>query len=296
MRILHFSDVHVEAPLSGVPLGELASKKLVGLTLLRLWRGRRFRGSAAKLDALARFMRAERVDVVVCTGDHTALGTEPELATARRALSPFESAPHGLVTLPGNHDIYLPGAVRDRRFERHFAELLESDLPEHCADGPWPLVRLVGDHLAVVAVNSARPNPQVWRSSGRISAAQLAALERVLADRRLGGRFVIVATHYAPRLANGRPDNFRHGLVDAERFLAVCRRIERGAVLHGHVHDCFHVRVPGMRAPLLGAGSCTDAGKEGLWLLELDGTDARATPGRFDGADFALRREASLRL
>lgn len=33
-------------------------------------------------------------------------------------------------------------------------------------DGPWPLLRLIGENLAVVGVNSARPNPLPWRSSG----------------------------------------------------------------------------------------------------------------------------------
>lgn len=288
LRLLHFSDVHVEAPLAEVPLGELASKKLVGLTLLKLWRGRRFQEGTAKVAAMARFMEREAVDLVVCTGDHTALGTEPELAFAREVLAPFETAPHGLVTLPGNHDVYLPDAARDRRFERHFRDLLRSDLPEHCTDGPWPLVRLVGDDVAVVAVNSARPNPQVWRSSGRIPGAQLRGLARLLDDPRVRRRFVVVATHYAPRLANGRPDNFRHGLVNADRFLSVCERIERGAILHGHVHHCFHVRVPGLRAPMFGAGSCTDAGREGLWLLEVGPDGARATSGRWAAGDFRL--------
>jgi 3',5'-cyclic AMP phosphodiesterase CpdA len=294
VRLLHFSDVHVQASLTGVPLLELASKKLVGLALLKLWRERRFRQSDEKLAAMARLVTEQSVDMVVCTGDHTALGTEPELARAREAMAPFEAAPHGLVTVPGNHDIYLPGAVADRRFERLFGDLLETDLPELRADGPWPVVRLVGDSVAVVAVNSARPNPQLWRSSGVVPEAQLEALEAALDDPRVRDRFIVVATHYAPRLASGRPDNFRHGLVNSRRFLSVCGRIGRGAILHGHVHHCFHVRVPGVRAPILGAGSCTDRGREGLWLLEIGPDLATATPGDWHGSAFRLRRNAGV--
>ena len=296
IRVLHFSDVHVQAPIDGVPWRELAGKKLVGLALLKLWRERRFRRGPEKVAAMARLMREEGVDVVVCTGDHTALGTVPELRAAREAMAPFEAAPFGLVTVPGNHDIYLPDAVADGRFESAFGDLLESDLPEHQVDGLWPVVRLLGDRVVLIAVNSARPNPQVWRSSGVIPHAQLDALARIVRDPRVRDRFAIVATHYAPRLANGRPDNFRHGLVNADAFLSVCAGIARGAILHGHVHHCFHVRVPGVPTPLLGAGSCTDEGREGLWLLELAPDGARATPGDWSGSAFRLLRDRTIRL
>lgn len=288
LRLLHFSDVHVQAPLAGVPWTELAGKKLVGLAVLKLLKERRHRDNLAKLEALAAFAQHQRVDAVVCTGDHTALGTWPELELARRLLEPFTRAPHGLVAIPGNHDIYLPGAVRDRRFEETFADLLHGDLPELAVDGPWPLVRLLGDGAAVVAVNSARPNPQPWRSSGRVPPAQLEALEHALDHPALRDRFVVVATHYAPRLASGQPDNLRHGLVNAPALLRVCERIRRGVLLHGHVHERYHVRVPGIGCPMLGAGSATDRGREGLWLLELDGSEARAFPGRWDGAGYVL--------
>ena len=289
LRVLHFSDVHVQAPLAGVPWTELANKRAVGLAVLKVFKERRHRDNAEKLEALVRFAREQQVDAVVCTGDHTALGTWPELEHARRALDPFTRTPHGLVTVPGNHDIYLPGAVRDRRFETTFADLLTSDLPQLCVDGPWPLVRLIGDDVAVVAINSARPNPQPWRSSGRIPPAQLGALATVLDHPEVRGRFVVLATHYAPRLESGRPDYARHGLVNAQALLSVCERVDRGVLLHGHVHHRYHVRIPGLSMPVLGAGSATDRGREGLWLLEVPPSGpARATPGRWTGGDYAL--------
>lgn len=292
LRLLHFSDVHVQAPFAGVPWTEMATKKLVGLAVLKVFKERRHVDNELKLAALARFAREHGVDVVVNTGDHTALGTWPELEQARRALDPFTRVPHGMVTVPGNHDIYLPGAVRDRRFEETFGDLLHSDLPQLCVDGPWPLVRLVGDGVAVVALNSARPNPQPWRSSGRVPPAQLGALASIVDHPAVRHRFVVLATHYAPRLESGRPDYARHGLVNARDLLSVCERVERGVLLHGHVHERYHVRIPGVPIAVLGAGSATDRGREGLWMLELppDGP-ARATPGRWTGKEYALEPE-----
>jgi len=294
LRVLHFSDVHLQASLEGVPLRELVSKRFIGLMNLRLLRGRRFRQTREKLSGLARLAVEARVDLVISTGDHTALGTRPELAEARRLLEPFTKTRLGLITMPGNHDVYLPDAIRDGRFEHHFGDLLVTDLPDLSVDGPWPLVRLVTEDVVVVAVNSARPNPQPWLSSGRIPDRQLKALRETLSDARLAGRFVVVATHYAPRLWNGRPDHVRHGLENADDFLEVCARLERGMVVHGHVHRCFHVRVPGLGAPIFGAGSATDLGREGLWLFELGAGGGTATPGTWADGRYVLERNKEI--
>ena len=65
------------------------------------------------------------------------------------------------------------------------AEAAEELSGQMQVDGVWPLVRLIGDSVAVVCVNSARPNPQPWRSSGRIPDTQIKALRDVLRDPRL---------------------------------------------------------------------------------------------------------------
>jgi 3',5'-cyclic AMP phosphodiesterase CpdA len=243
-----------------------------------------------KLAALARFREEHGIDLVLCTGDYTVLGTDPELAAARAAIEPLTKAPLGFVTVPGNHDVYLPDSLG--RFESHFQGLLDTDLGEHIADGVWPIVRLIGDSVAVVAVNSARPNPQIWRSNGRIPDAQLDALKRILADPRVADRFVFVLTHYAPRLANGHRDRFTHGLLNSEEFLGAVSGIERGAVLFGHVHRCYRVRIDGVSPLLVGAGSTTQDGREGLWVFDIDSTSATLTRGSWKGDRYVLEPSA----
>ena len=181
MRCLHFSDVHVNVPWHELPLGEMFNKRLVGGANLLLRRKRLFRAAREKLAVLARFAEAQAVDLAICTGDYTALGTWPELEAARRAVEALRR-PRGFITVPGNHDLYLPDTLLDRRFERVFGDLLGTDWPEY-AVGDFPAVRLFDDRLAVVTINSARPNPQIRRSSGRIADNQLAALERRCAIR-----------------------------------------------------------------------------------------------------------------
>jgi 3',5'-cyclic AMP phosphodiesterase CpdA len=298
LRVLHFSDIHVGVPLRRMPKGELLGKRLIGGANLVLRRAAHFRKARAKLQRLARFAERERVDLCVCTGDYTALGTEPELRAAREAVADLTRRPLGMVTVPGNHDLYLRDTLVDGRFERLFGDLLRSDWPELCVDGPWPSVRLAGEQLAVISVNSARPNPQPWRSSGRIPEAQLAGLRRALDDERLRGRSVLVATHYAPRRPDGSPDRFTHGLENADELLSVCadarRTAMRLAILHGHIHARYHIRLPAGGVRLFGAGSATHEGHESFWLFEVDADGIRALPGRLAGDDYELDPSAAV--
>ena len=282
MRVLHISDVHVTVSLPELPWREMVNKRLLGALNYKVRRHRQFQHAAAKLAALAEFARRENVELVICTGDYTALGTEPEFVAARAAISGLAEAVGGYVTVPGNHDIYLQDAVAARRFERHFDAFLHSDaVADAAVDGPWPLVRLIGDDVAVVAVNSARPNPQVWRSSGRIPELQLRALARLLASPELTRRFVFVITHYAPRRPDGTPDHFTHGLENADAFLDACRALQRGAILHGHLHHRFRLALPQLGAEIFGAGSSTCEHREGLWLFDVTRGGLTATPGRY---------------
>ncbi|GAB4214779.1 MAG: metallophosphoesterase [Sandaracinaceae bacterium] len=288
VRILHFSDVHVDLPLSTLPWTTWLGKRALGGLNHALRRRKHFERAVDKLGALARFADEQAVDFAVCTGDYTILGTDPELDLAERSVAPLTRRPLGFATVPGNHDVYLGDSVREGRFEKHFAKYMRSDRPDLATDGPFPFVRWVGEDAVVVGVSSSRPNPEPWRSSGRVPEAQLEGLRRVLADEAVRARFVIVMTHYAPRLWNGRPDSLTHGLDNADALLEVIARVPRGCLLHGHVHKRYAVRIPGVTPVLLGAGSTTLEGREGLWLLEVDGSVASATPGTFRDGRYVL--------
>lgn len=294
MRVLHVSDVHVSVPLWQMPWRQMVNKRFIGAMNLTFRRGHHFADARQKLQLLAEFSAEQQVDMVIATGDYTALGTDPELAAAREAIQALSTRPGGYVTVPGNHDIYLQDVVRERRFERYFGEFLQSDLPDRCVDGPWPLVRFCGEHVAVIAVNSARPNPEPWRSNGAIPEAQVAALAELCRDERLRNRFVFVATHYAPRRADGTPDTPQHGLINADAFLAACSGLTRGAIVHGHIHRRFQLAVPNLPTRIFGAGSSTCAGREGLWLFDVDDKQCTAQPGHFQAGRYQLEAGATV--
>jgi 3',5'-cyclic AMP phosphodiesterase CpdA len=280
--------VHVPIALTALPWRRMLNKRLLGAVNYKLRRHKQFRHAAAKLSALAEFAQRERVDLVICTGDYTALGTEPEFVAARAAVSRLASE-FEYLTVPGNHDIYMRDSLDAGSFERHFGSFLRSDaVPGAAVDGAWPVVRLIGEEIAVIAVNSARPNPQVWRSSGRIPEPQLRALERVLGTPEVATRFVFVITHYAPRRPDGTPDSWTHGLENADAFLDVCKRVKRGAILHGHIHHRFRLALPQPAPEIFGAGSTTCEHREGLWLFDVTREGLQARPGRYDNGQYVV--------
>jgi 3',5'-cyclic AMP phosphodiesterase CpdA len=289
VRILHVSDVHVEEGFDDVPVGALFNKRLVGLANLWLRRRRQYGDARAKIAALAEAAAEWKVDLVIATGDFTALGTAKELAAAERALRPLLSRPLGAVCVPGNHDVYLHDGA-DLRFESLFADTLRDDLGR----GTYPRVRLVDGDIAIVSFESARPNPEPWLSSGRVPDAQIDALRELGESGRLHGRRVIFATHYAPFLPDGRHDHARHGLENADALVAALAPFGEALFVHGHVHRRYHVRIPASSLTFFCAGSATMRGGEGFWLFDVHGQGVRAVPGGFRGGAPTLFDEAAV--
>ena len=110
----------------------------------------------------------------------------------------------------------------------------------------------------------------VWRDGP-------AGLGQLLRDPRLERRFILVMTHYAPRLPNGDNDSRLHGLINADDLLQLCGRITHGAILCGHVHHTYRVKVPGLECPIYCAGSATMSGHEGLWVYQFEERNMTAT-------------------
>ncbi len=122
--------------------------------------------------------------------------------------------------------------------------------------------------MAIVGLNSGRLPPAPGIARGWVGQAQLDGLGRLLADPRVAERFVFVAVHHAPLLGNGRPDSPTHRLADYRELLALMPP-HRSAVLFGHEHDRYHLEPGPQRPHLFCAGSSTQKGDEGYWLIEV---------------------------
>ncbi len=291
MRILHFSDLHFEFSFKQMRFRDWFNKRGVGALNLLRGRGERFKGATKKVEALGNFIEQNSIDLVICTGDFTALGLESEIAEASKNITPIIKG-CDFITLPGNHDLYIEDTLKNGVFTKYFGEFMKSDLDEYCVDGLFPIVR-VFDEVVVVLINSSRPNPQPWSSNGYISEIQLEALKKILEDKRVSQKSIFIATHYSVRNHLGEPDKRFHSLINADRFLKNCSSIKGGAILSGHIHKCFNLDLKylGVDAKLFCAGSATMENREGFWLFDVKNRKIDATRGFYKSGKYSINRK-----
>lgn len=268
MRILHISDVHVQVDYERGVWASIGWRRVVAQLELKL--AKRAKRYADAPDALRRLLRRAQqggFDHVILSGDLTALAVDEEFEGVRDALGELADQPDRLTVVPGNHDVFTPGSARKRRFERWFGHLLHSDLPQFQVEGPWPMVRLLGDTAAIIGLNSARVPLLPGIAAGKVGEAQLEALVRICAHPSLRGRTIYATVHHAPVRKDGRLDRRDHGLLDAERLVEACRIGGVTAVLCGHIHAPYNFAIAGGPSIVCG-GSSTSKDREGYLLLE----------------------------
>jgi 3',5'-cyclic AMP phosphodiesterase CpdA len=243
MRIAHFSDLHLYSA-NGVHFRRFLNKRLTGWANLRLRRAGMHRPSYVR--AIAREVARLGVDHVVITGDLTNLALEPEYELARSLIQhELGLDPANVTVIPGNHDIYTRGSLVSRRFETYLAPWLRSDLPELAANvpgGQFPVVKL-RDSAAIIALSSAVPRLPL-ASAGELGRAQILALSRVLRHPEVARRTAVLALHHPAVNAWSRAKAYLEGLRDAPALLDLLRKVERGLLLHGHLHRRIQRVVP----------------------------------------------------
>lgn len=263
MRVAHFSDLHV-LDLEGVSPSRFLNKRFTGWVNLRLKRQHKHR--PAYVRAIAREITRAKVDHVVITGDLTNLALEQEFEATRRLLEDeLHLAPEQVTVVPGNHDLYTRGALRDRRFATYFEAFLESDLPELATDiglGRFPVVKLRGP-LAIIGLSSAVPRPPLM-ASGQLGKRQIDALARILAHEEVRRRTPIVALHHPVHNPPSWLKTVVEGLWDARGLTDALGPVAHGLLLHGHLH--FRVQ----RELTTRAGSITAVGATSASLDHLE--------------------------
>ena len=269
MRFLHLSDVHVTQDYLRVPLRRLGWRRAIAMWELTVGgRQKRYTHSRRTIERILEERHQHQVDHVILSGDLTAYATRWEFEQARAALGTLAEDRSRFTVIPGNHDVYTPGAYNTRRFEQYFGHLLESDLPEYTRDGAFPFVRLLGEDVALIGLMSARVPPVPGLSFGVVGRKQLGALRDLVHHERLRHRAVLVVVHHAPVAPSGKKDHLFHGLLDADQLLALLPG-PRFAVLHGHIHQRYHHPATDKRPHTFGAGSSTEGGHEGYWIIDV---------------------------
>jgi 3',5'-cyclic AMP phosphodiesterase CpdA len=283
-RILHFSDVHF--PLTwdmlAVP-GMIHPKRILALVNYLLRRQTRFRNAPQKWEAFLSFVEHSHFDAVICTGDLTAMGLPGELDAARKRLAPLLERPD-FVLLPGNHDLYLPGKAAEW-YDRIFPTTQRTNIL--CPDdgAPYPFIKLVGQDTALLVLNSAKPNPLIWRSSGRISPEQMQAARELLSASALELRLrhLVVATHYNI----DDDDSSLHGLENRLQVRQFLEEINCSMLIHGHIHHHGKTPIEGFLPQVYCAGSLTYRRREGFWVYTVE-DQITAQAGTWNGREYVL--------
>ena len=241
--LAQFSDVHL-GPLPKVSAADLASKRLLGYLNWQRGRGRVHADSV--LSALVADMHAARPDQIVVTGDLVNLGLPAEYRAARAWLAML-GPPQDVTVIPGNHDAYVASGVA--HFTEQWRDFATSDGRTGTQSG-FPFLRQRGS-LALIGVSSAVPTAP-FMATGRVGAAQAAALGTLLAETGRRGLFRVVLIHHP--LAEHSAARGRR-LVDAKRVRAVIAEHGAELVLHGHNHrtSVMTVRGPHGPVPVVGA-------------------------------------------
>jgi 3',5'-cyclic AMP phosphodiesterase CpdA len=242
MRIAHISDLHVLALDGAIPF-RLFNKRATGYANLKFRRNHVHKSDLVR--AIAAHLSGAGVDHVVITGDVSNLALETEFAAVRAILDDVLGLPHDAVSIvPGNHDVYTRGAARDQRFSRYFEPYLASDLPRYRtshAGGMFPVVKLRGP-AAFIGLSTAMPRlPFV--AAGRLGNAQLDELERILAAPEVRARTPVILLHHPIHHPLTWLKSRLEGLDDGDRLSRLLTPLERGLLLHGHLHRRLHRRL-----------------------------------------------------
>lgn len=295
MRIGHISDLHI-LHLDKPRPWQFLNKRLVGGLNLLLNRSKAH--SVRVVERALEHLDGLDVDHIVISGDLTNLALKSEFAAAAEVVATIRDADSRVSIVPGNHDYYTPGAVRDRRFETYFASYLNSDLPDYQLSHGYPFCHLRGE-VAIIGLNSGIATPWLF-ATGRVGDDELEAASRLLDDGEVKKRFKIVVVHHPLLPDEHHSVQFNRELKNRDEVLEMVRRKDVDLVLHGHNHYLSILKLPKLGTPgttyICEAGSTsvgasddpTMAGKFNIYDIE-DKTLAQVESHLFESHESGFR-------
>jgi len=284
IKLAHFSDIHLTARPLGWRVRDMFSKRTTGwVNISLLGRGRRFRHANNVTAALRREFASRGFDQLVFSGDATTLAFPAEMTEAAQRLGVGDAALPPGIAVPGNHDLYVYRAVRDRVFEDAFAPWQDG---VRVSGEHYPFARKVG-HVWLIALNSAKSNFWLWDATGRVGDAQLERLRALCSSLDSGPR--IVVSHYPLLTQKYTPEPRWHRLHDWRKARDVAAECGVSLWLHGHRHHWYVLlAAANLPFPTICAGSSTQTRRWGYHEYTLDGWHLKGQRRVYDQASGAF--------
>ena len=255
-KLAHLSDPHL-GPLPDPKLLQLFSKRLLGYLNWQRNRSKIMGGN--HLEELVEDIKSKAPDHIAVTGDLVNIALPLEIIGAATWLEDL-GEPHDVSVVPGNHDAYVPGAVKRARTawwpymsgDNADAAPAETVHPE----ATFPYIRTRGD-IALIGVTTGRATAP-WFATGRVGVEQIKRLRITLEKLGQEGKFRVVMLHHPPFKNATR---WHKRLSDASRVRAAIKRAGAELILHGHTHlDSFEtIEGPDGSVPVVGVPSATSA-------------------------------------
>ncbi|PVB59705.1 metallophosphoesterase [Labrenzia sp. 011] len=255
-KLAHLSDPHL-GPLPDPKLLQLFSKRLLGY--LNWHRNRSKIMGGNYLDQLVEDMKVQAPDHIAVTGDLVNIALPLEISGARTWLEDV-GEPQDVSVVPGNHDAYVPGAVRKARsaWWPYMSGDGARDTPSESGrpEASFPYVRK-RDGIALIGVTTGRASAP-WFATGRVGSSQSKRLRKILADLGEEKLFRVVMLHHPPFRNATR---WHKRLSDASRVRAVVKQAGAELILHGHTHIPSFDSIDGPNGPVavVGVPSATSA-------------------------------------
>ncbi len=246
--LAHLSDPHL-GPLPEPTIRELVSKRVLGYINWQSNRAGSF--TSEHLDGIVADLTVRAPDHIAITGDLVNIAIEAELDPARRWLDGLGD-PENISLVLGNHDAYVPGALR--KACDAWAPYLTGDGALH--PGPFPYLRR-RDDVAIIGVSSAVATGP-FMATGHVGSGQAKRLADTLARAGRDNAFRVVMIHHPPIRG---ATHWHKRLIGASRVRAAVREAGAELVLHGHTHvDSLNwIAGPDGPVPVVGVPSASHA-------------------------------------
>ena len=249
-RLAHLSDIHL-GPLPELSFRELASKRVTGWYNWQRNRRRMMFGDT--LSDLVLDLQAEDPDHIAVTGDLVNLATKKETVASGLWLRDL-GTPQRVSLVPGNHDAYVPGALK--RSYREWQPYMTGDAPLNSTDKSFPYMR-IRENVAILGVSTAEATAPFF-ATGTFNRGQALRLAKMLETARALGLFRGVLIHHPP--ISGAT-SWHKRLIGKQFFSKVMREVGAELVLHGHTHldTLYWLKGPEKQIPVVGVPSASQA-------------------------------------
>lgn len=242
LKIVHFSDLHLAAPLSSA--NALLDKRFIGFLNGAIFRKHAYQPE--RLKKAVPLILKENPDLIVFTGDATTCSQPQEFELALEYLDPLIKSGIPILYTPGNHDCYVPANECTEALRKFRIALTGSETA--------PAEFETEDCKFLIFDSAVPTNPLL--SCGYFSEHSLSFLQEQC-NRKT--KPLVMLSHFPVLKKESGISGYRRRLAGAEPVRELAHSGMIDLILCGHIHKPYEI-LNGTGRGEICAGSLTKAG------------------------------------